>query len=111
MSNVLDLVKVVPNPYYGTSEYEDSQLDNIWRCANLPDECTISIFIANGTLVGIDKDNSLSFVEWDLKNDFDVPIAGGISVDPHRCRFSWTKISEMDGCNEPDRPECILKNI
>ena len=49
--SALDLVKVVPNPYYGSSFYEDSQLDNIVKVANLPERCTISVFGLNGTRV------------------------------------------------------------
>lgn len=72
-------IRVVPNPYYGSSRYEDSQLDNIVKITNLPPTCTINIFMTNGTLVRtINKDNNLTFVEWDLKNDFNVPIASGV---------------------------------
>ncbi len=78
-SEALDLIRVVPNPYYGGSYYEDSQLDNIVKITNLPPQATVSIFMTNGTLIRtINKDNSLTFVEWDLKNDFNVPISSGI---------------------------------
>jgi hypothetical protein len=78
-NNALDNIRVVPNPYYGSSAYEDGQLDNIVKITNLPQQCEINIFQTNGTLVRtIRKDNSASFVEWDLKNDFNVPIASGI---------------------------------
>ena len=80
-NEALDLIKVVPNPYYGSSEYEDSQLDNIVKITNLPRECNINIYTTNGTLVrNIRKDNSATFVEWDLNNDFNVPIASGIYI-------------------------------
>jgi len=75
----LDNIRVVPNPYYGSSGYEDGQLDNIVKITNLPQRCTINIFMPNGTLVRtISKDNSLTYTEWDLKNDFNVPIASGV---------------------------------
>lgn len=78
-TNALDNIKVVPNPYYGSSGYEDGQLDNIVKITNLPERCEINIFMPNGTLIrNISKDNKLTFVEWDLKNDFNVPIASGI---------------------------------
>ena len=77
--SALDDIRVVPNPYYGSSEYEDSQLDNIVKITNLPEQCEINIFMANGTKVRtINKSNTLGYVEWDLKNDYDVPIASGI---------------------------------
>ncbi|HCQ17502.1 MAG TPA: hypothetical protein DIU20_14635 [Cryomorphaceae bacterium] len=78
-NKALDLIKVVPNPYNGSSQYEDSQLDNIVKITNLPGNCKISIFMTNGTLIRtINKANDLTYVEWDLKNDFNVPIASGI---------------------------------
>lgn len=80
-SSALDNIRVVPNPYYGSSDYEDGQLDNIVKITNLPPTCEINIFMTNGTLVrNISKDNSLTYAEWDLKNDFNVPIAGGVYI-------------------------------
>jgi hypothetical protein len=78
-NRALDNIRIVPNPYYGSSAYEDAQLDNIVKITNLPRRCEINIFMPNGTLVrNINKDNSLTYLEWDLKNDFNVPIASGI---------------------------------
>lgn len=77
--SALDDIGVVPNPYYGSSQYEDSQLDNVVKIINLPGECEINIFMTNGTKVKtINKANSLGYVEWDLKNDNGVPIASGV---------------------------------
>lgn len=79
--NALDLIRVVPNPYYGSSFYEDSQLDNIVKITNLPQRCTISIYGTNGTRVRqIRKDSELTFVEWNLRNDYNVPIASGVYI-------------------------------
>ncbi len=47
----LDLIKVVPNPYYGASSYETGRVDTKVRITNLPNKCTIKIFTLNGTLV------------------------------------------------------------
>lgn len=77
----LDNIRVVPNPYYAQSTYETSQLDNLVKITNLPQECVISIFSTNGTLVRqINKDNSDTWVYWDLKNDYNVPIASGVYI-------------------------------
>ncbi len=79
--SALDNIRVVPNPYYGWSEYETSQLDNIVKITNLPIRCKISIYTSNGTLIKtIDKDNTSTWLEWDLKNRNNVPIAGGIYI-------------------------------
>ena len=80
-STALETIRVVPNPYYGFSAYEGSQLDNIVKITNLPETCTISIFSTSGTLVRqLRKDNSLTFIEWDLKNTYNVPIASGVYI-------------------------------
>jgi hypothetical protein len=42
--NALDLIRVVPNPYYGSSAYETGRVDNRVRITNLPNKCTIKIF-------------------------------------------------------------------
>lgn len=74
----LDLIGVVPNPYYAYSGYETGRLDNRVKFINLPKECTISIYTVSGTLVRqFKKDNELTYLDWDLKNNYNVPIAGG----------------------------------
>jgi hypothetical protein len=79
--SALDNIKVVPNPYYGLSKYETSQLDNIVKITNLPERCAISIYSTGGTLIRqINKDNSSTWVSWDLKNQYNVPIASGIYI-------------------------------
>jgi hypothetical protein len=74
----LDLIGVVPNPYYGYSGYETTRLDNRVKFINLPKTCTISIYTVSGTLVRkFKKDNELTYLDWDLKNNYNVPISGG----------------------------------
>ena len=74
----LDLIGVVPNPYYAYSGYETTRLDNRVKFINLPKTCTISIYTVSGTLVRkYRKDNELTYLDWDLKNNYNVPIAGG----------------------------------
>jgi hypothetical protein len=77
----METIRVVPNPYYGFSTYEASQLDNLVKITNLPETCTICIFTSNGTMIRqIRKDNSMTYVEWDLKNTYNVPIASGVYI-------------------------------
>jgi len=81
--NALDLIRVVPNPYYGRSGagrgvYEISQVDTRVKITNLPQKCTIRIFTLNGVLVRtFRKDSDQPDQEWDLKNEYGVPIASG----------------------------------
>ena len=77
--NALDLIRVVPNPYYGSSYYESNQLDNIVRITNLPKTCTISIYNINGTMVRrFKKDTEATFIEWDLTNSANIVISSGV---------------------------------
>lgn len=76
--SALDLISVVPNPYYAYSDYETSQLDNRVKIVNLPVKCTIKIYTINGTLIRtITKDNDMTSVDWDLKNHAAIPISSG----------------------------------
>jgi hypothetical protein len=79
--SALDMINVVPNPYYAFSGYETSRLDNRVKFINLPQRCTISIYNVGGTLVRrFNKDNSLTYLDWDLKNANNIPIAGGTYI-------------------------------
>ncbi|MBD3636049.1 MAG: T9SS C-terminal target domain-containing protein [Crocinitomicaceae bacterium] len=81
LESVLDNINVVPNPYYGYSEYETTKLDNRIKIVNLPERCTITIFNMQGALVrSFEKDDPLTSIDWDLKNYNGVPIAGGLYV-------------------------------
>lgn len=79
--NVLDLINVVPNPYYAFSEYENSPIDSRIKITNLPPKCTINIFSTQGLLVKtFNKDDEATYIDWDLKNNSRVPIAGGVYI-------------------------------
>jgi len=80
-NEVLDIINVVPNPYYAYSKYETSKLDNRVKITNVPERCTVSIYNLSGTLVRqYVKDDPLTTVDWDLKNHTNVPIAGGVYI-------------------------------
>ena len=78
--NALEMINVIPNPYYAYSEYETSQLDNRVKIINLPQKCTVSIYTVSGKLIRrITKDdNATTFIDWDLKNQANIPIASGL---------------------------------
>jgi hypothetical protein len=77
--NALDLINVVPNPYFSYSAYENNTLDNIVKITNLPQNCVISIYTVNGTLIRrFQKDDPKTSLDWDLKNQRNVPIASGL---------------------------------
>jgi hypothetical protein len=78
----LEMVSITPNPYYAYAGYEDpgNQLDSRVRIINLPKKCVVSIYTQGGFLVRrIRKDDDTqTFLEWNLKNDANVPISSGV---------------------------------
>ncbi len=95
--SALDLIKVVPNPYYAFSAYENGTLDNRVKITNLPETCTISIYNLSGTLIrkfvkgepstnhtpkGLSDPASWhnESLDWDLKNTATIPISSGIYI-------------------------------
>jgi len=81
LTSILDVIGVVPNPYYAYSKYETSKLDNRVKITNLPEICTVTIYNLSGTQVRqYNKADPLTYVDWDLKNHKNVPIAGGVYI-------------------------------
>jgi len=100
--NALDLIKIVPNPYYGSSTYEQNRTDNRIRITNVPNRCTIKIFTMNGTLIrtirrdvtdqedlyvgtsgvgsDVKKSRRVPYLEWDLKNQSGIAVASGLYI-------------------------------
>jgi hypothetical protein len=79
LKEALDLINVVPNPYYAFSEYERTRLDTRVKITNLPDVCTIKIYNISGKLIRtFKKDNPVTSLDWDMKNSKGIPIASGV---------------------------------
>jgi hypothetical protein len=77
----LDLINVVPNPYYAYSAYETNQFDNRVKFTNLPEKCEIKIYTVNGLLIRkFTKDSPQTFLDWDLKNQAGIPVASGLYI-------------------------------
>ncbi len=81
VDSLLDLINVVPNPYYAYSSYETGQLDNRVKITNLPKDCKINIYTSNGVLVRTyDKGDEKTSLDWDMKNQAGIPISSGIYI-------------------------------
>jgi flagellar hook assembly protein FlgD len=81
LASALDLINVVPNPYYAYSEYERSRLDNRVKITNLPEQCNVTIYNVSGKLIrSYKKDSPVISIDWDLKNAIGIPIASGIYI-------------------------------
>ena len=66
---MLNLIGVVPNPYFGYSGYETSRFDTKVRIINLPQQATIYIYSLDGALVRtLTKDDANSYVDWNIQN-------------------------------------------
>ena len=90
-ANALDLINVVPNPYYAYSGYELSTAEVKVKITNLPEKCTVTIYTLNGTLVrafkvdqpGYARDKmgvAVTSIDWDLKNQVRIPISSGLYI-------------------------------
>ena len=79
LAEALEMVNVVPNPYYAFSEYERNRLDTRVKITNLPEVCKVNIYTGNGKLVkSFDKDSPQTYLDWDLNNHVNIPVASGI---------------------------------
>ena len=83
----LDLINVVPNPYWAWSPNEKQPTTRIIRFTHLPEKgATIRIFDLAGNLVRVitdadrEKQGSLgtAYAQWDARNAADVPVASGM---------------------------------
>ncbi len=75
----LDLITIVPNPYYAYAQhYEGTALTNMVKITNLPVNCVVTIYSINGTKIRqFKKDNEDPSIEWDLTNFANTPVASG----------------------------------
>ena len=77
----LDIMNIVPNPYYAYSEYEQGRLDNRVKITNLPEKCEVKIFNMQGSLIrAFSKDDPITSLDWDLTNTQGVPISSGVYI-------------------------------
>lgn len=96
-SNALDNVRVVPNPYYAYSSYEQSQFENVVKVTNLPPRAVVTIYTLDGKFIqqfnrdaapmingGINpalRESQITpDLEWNLKNNKGIPVASGVYI-------------------------------
>jgi len=85
----MDKIKVVPNPYVATNifelqnPYSNGRGDRVIRFINLPSECTIHIFAADGTHVNtLEHMSSIDngSAEWNLITKDNMDVAYGLYI-------------------------------
>jgi len=91
----MDMINVVPNPYYGYSSYETNQFTNTVKITNLPAKCTVTIYTLDGKFIrqykrdevelsregnnpGVPTNQINPDIEWDLENNKGIPVASGV---------------------------------
>ena len=89
------MINVVPNPYYGFSNYDSNNFNNTIKITNLPATCVVSIYSLDGKFIkrfnraeryttpsgtnrGLQSAQYAPDVEWDMKNSQNIPVAGGV---------------------------------
>ena len=101
--SALDMIGVVPNPYYAYSEYERTETQNVVKITNLPATCEVRIYGLDGRLIreykiaqeynttirngvarigafgsGDIEEQVKTSLDWDLKNNANVPVGSGV---------------------------------
>jgi hypothetical protein len=93
----LKKIKVVPNPYYGYHKGEMDPFDQWVQFTHLPKKCTVRFFDLGGNLIRkLEKnDASTSLLKWNLKNEYELPVASGIYVFHIKAPGIGEKIGKM----------------
>lgn len=79
LAEALQMINVVPNPYYAFSQYESGRLDTRVKITNLPEKCRVRIYTTNGKLVrDFKKDSPVTSLDWDLNNHQRIPVSSGV---------------------------------
>ena len=77
----LDNVRTVPDPYYVTSEFEQTTYNKVIKFVNLPNAATVRIYSSSGVLVDVIEHNSISSegtATWNVRNRNNQVVASGV---------------------------------
>jgi hypothetical protein len=80
-SNDLTRVHTVPDPYYVTSQFEQTTDTKIIKFVNLPTDCIIRIYSSSGVLVSLLEHHSNQFggaEDWNVRNRNNQVVASGV---------------------------------
>lgn len=89
LSNSLENIKVVPNPYIATNTMETEVFNRFLNqrrqimFTHIPAECTIKIYSVSGVLVDeiiVDNSPSDGIIHWDLLSNEGLEIAAGVYI-------------------------------
>ena len=77
----LENVHTVPDPYYVTSEFEQTTDNKVIEFVNLPNAATIRIYSSSGVLVDVIEHNSIASdgtATWNVRNRNNQVVASGV---------------------------------
>jgi len=77
----LSRVHTVPDPYYVTSQFEQTTDTKIIKFVNLPADCIIRIYSSSGVLVNLVEHHSTTFggaEDWNVRNRNNQIVASGV---------------------------------
>jgi hypothetical protein len=80
-TNDLTRVHTVPDPYYVTSQFEQTTDTKIIKFVNLPTDCIIRIYSSSGVLVSLLEHHSTQFggaEDWNVRNRNNQIVASGV---------------------------------
>ncbi len=101
--NALELINVVPNPYYAYSSYEPDRNSGRIRFTNLPAVAVVTIYSTNGLLIRrfSKSDPAITYIEWDLRNSSRIPVATGVYIVHVNCPGLGEKSLKWMGVMRP----------
>ncbi|MFH1194524.1 MAG: hypothetical protein V1720_02350 [bacterium] len=77
----LNDITVYPNPYFGAHSLEANKYARFVRFLGLPEEATIRIFSLSGVFIRkLEKSDRTDYVDWNLLNDGNIPVASGVYI-------------------------------
>jgi len=89
-------INVFPNPYFGANVEEVRTLQHFVRFTHLPPKAALRIYTLAGELVRtLQHDDGTQFEEWDLQNEFDIPVASGIYLVHIDCGVLGEKVLKV----------------
>ena len=81
VENTLDNVHTVPDPYYVTSEFEQTTDTKVIKFVNLPQDAIIRIYSSSGVLVNMLEHHTTTFggsLDWNVRNRNNQVAASGV---------------------------------
>lgn len=92
----IEKISVYPNPYFGSHALEESKYNRFVRFIGLPKQATITIVSLSGVLIKrYQKSGDSQYLDWDLKNTDQLPVASGMYIAYIEVPGAGTKVLKI----------------